>query len=275
MTQTNLAFPSDFLLLSSLSVSQISIWQGSRIDSILPWLQNLRRIIVPVINIKDILICWAPRTGKSPRVTVEQGPECWALPPVFCWHWGYEGQLWKSPSPLAPIFLHTPYRKKSSPLGLAESLGSSGSRGVHVLSTQLCLTLCILPGSSVLGILLARILEMKSEVTQSCPTPCDSMDCSLPGSSVHGIFQARILEWVAIPFSRGPSQPRYRTLVSCMAGRFFTVWATREAPKSSKAVPNADLGYVDVWGGVPPSMGLPPSQLPNPLPTLPHLPQSS
>ena len=46
----------------------------------------------------------------------------------------------------------------------------------------------------------------------------DSMDCSLPGSSVHGILQARILEWVAIPFSRGSSQPRDRTQVSCIAG---------------------------------------------------------
>ena len=45
-------------------------------------------------------------------------------------------------------------------------------------------------------------------VTQSCPTLCDSEDDSLPGSSVHGILQARILEWVAIPFSRGSSQPR-------------------------------------------------------------------
>ena len=55
------------------------------------------------------------------------------------------------------------------------------------------------------------------------------MDCSLPGSSVHGILQARILEWVAISFSRGSSQPRDRTRVSCIAGRFFfTSWATRE-----------------------------------------------
>ena len=45
-------------------------------------------------------------------------------------------------------------------------------------------------------------------LTQSLATLCDSMDCSLPGSSVHGILQARILEWVAIPFSRGSSQPR-------------------------------------------------------------------
>ena len=54
------------------------------------------------------------------------------------------------------------------------------------------------------------------------------MDCSLPGSSFQGILQARILEWVAIPFSRGPSQLRDQTLVSCIVGRFFTFWATKE-----------------------------------------------
>ena len=63
-------------------------------------------------------------------------------------------------------------------------------------------------------------------VTHLCPSLCDHMDCSSPGSSVHGILQARILEWGAIPFSRGPS--RDQTQVSCIAGRFFTVWATRE-----------------------------------------------
>jgi len=52
-----------------------------------------------------------------------------------------------------------------------------------------------------------------SEVTQSCPTLCNPMDCSLPHSSIHGIFQARVLEWVAISFSRGSSQPRDRTHV--------------------------------------------------------------
>ena len=58
---------------------------------------------------------------------------------------------------------------------------------------------------------------------------CDPMDCSLPGSSVHGILQARILEWVAILFSRVSSWPRYWTQVSCIADRFFTNWAMREA----------------------------------------------
>ena len=57
----------------------------------------------------------------------------------------------------------------------------------------------------------------------------DPMDCRLPGSSVHGILLARIPEWVAVPFSRGSSQPRDQTWVSCIAGRYFIIWATREA----------------------------------------------
>ena len=61
------------------------------------------------------------------------------------------------------------------------------------------------------------------EVAQSCPTLCDSMDCSLPGSSVHGIFQAIVLEWIAISFSKGSSQPRDQTRVSCITDRRFTV----------------------------------------------------
>ena len=52
------------------------------------------------------------------------------------------------------------------------------------------------------------------------------MDCSPPDSSVHGILQPRMLEWVAIPFSRGSSGTRDRTSVSCITGRFFTIWAT-------------------------------------------------
>ena len=53
------------------------------------------------------------------------------------------------------------------------------------------------------------------------------------GSSVRGILQASLLKWVAIPFSRRPSQPRDQTHVSCITGRFFTVWVAREAPKAS------------------------------------------
>ena len=69
-------------------------------------------------------------------------------------------------------------------------------------------------------------------VAQLCPTLCDPLNCSPPGSSVHEIFQARILKWVAFPFSKGSSQPRDWTQVSCTAGRFFTIWATREASET-------------------------------------------
>ena len=55
------------------------------------------------------------------------------------------------------------------------------------------------------------------------------LDCSLPGSFVHVILQARVPECVAILFSRESSWPRDQTWVSCIAGGFFTVWATREA----------------------------------------------
>ena len=64
---------------------------------------------------------------------------------------------------------------------------------------------------------------------QSCRTLSNFTDCSPPGSSAHGIFQARILEWAAISSSRRSSWPRDRTRVSHIAGRFFTIWATREA----------------------------------------------
>ena len=61
---------------------------------------------------------------------------------------------------------------------------------------------------------------------QLCPTLCDPMDSSLPGSSVRGILQARILEWVTIPFSRVPSQPRDQTQVFHISVGFFTIWTT-------------------------------------------------
>ena len=63
----------------------------------------------------------------------------------------------------------------------------------------------------------------ESEVAQPCPTLCDPMDYSPPGSSIHGILQARVLEWVAISFSRGSFQARDQTWVSRIVGRCFTI----------------------------------------------------
>ena len=71
---------------------------------------------------------------------------------------------------------------------------------------------------------------------------CDPMDCILPGSSVHGDFQARILEWVVMPSSRGSSQARDQTQVSCIVGGFFTIWATRETQEYWSGKPISSPG---------------------------------
>ena len=86
-----------------------------------------------------------------------------------------------------------------------------------------------LPGNKGPINIRAPNISVKVKVTHSCPTVCDPMDCIRPGSSVHGILQARILEWVAVPFSRGSTQSRNWTQISLTAGGFFTIWVTREA----------------------------------------------
>ena len=81
---------------------------------------------------------------------------------------------------------------------------------------------------------------------------CDPMDCNQSGSSVHGILQARILEWVAIFSSRGSSQPRdwtHVSCVSCTAGGFFTHWAIGEAPTNKgwgKVMNNLEVAWTGI-----------------------------
>ena len=93
---------------------------------------------------------------------------------------------------------------------------------------QMIISLLRLPSVEQEGIFTALSVhvgegEGEDEVAQSCLTLCDPVDCSLPGSSVDGILQARILEWVAISFSRGSSRPRDRTQVSRIGGRRFNL----------------------------------------------------
>ena len=110
------------------------------------------------------------------------------------------------------------------------------SKGLHWLKLRWSLTLsgCYHWGhfkeckASSSGGYVKWSMIKESEVTQSCLTLCDLMDCSLPRSSICGIFQARILEWAATAFSRRSSWPSDWTQVSHIVGRRFTVWATRE-----------------------------------------------
>ena len=79
------------------------------------------------------------------------------------------------------------------------------------------------------------LIRKKVLVAQLCPILCNPMSCSLPGSSVHGIFQARTLEWVAILFSRQSFWPRVGNWISCIAGGFCTIWATKKVKQTSFA----------------------------------------
>ena len=79
-----------------------------------------------------------------------------------------------------------------------------------------------------------------------------------------GILQARVLEWVAMPLSRGSTQPRDQTQVSCIAGRFFTIWATREAQQiyniGKIIIPILLLVESEVYRGFIPQQGFKPEK---------------
>ena len=104
----------------------------------------------------------------------------------------------------------------------------------HSAEGSLCVPLSAAPRTHSIEIFLneqlRHLLECKAWKLESvsCLVLSDYDAMDPPGSSVHGILQARTLEWVAFPFSRGSSQPRDQTHVFHIAGRFFTVWATRE-----------------------------------------------
>ena len=95
--------------------------------------------------------------------------------------------------------------------------GSGGNQFIHG----------IFPSTAPASVHLSACMHqsLQDSLQESCLTLCNPKHCSPPGSSVHGILQARILQWVAMPSSRGSSQPRDQTCVSCVpciASRFFT-----------------------------------------------------
>ena len=91
-------------------------------------------------------------------------------------------------------------------------------------------------------------------VTKSCLTLSDPMDCSMPGSTVHGIFQARIMEWVALSFSRGSSQPRYQTCISCTGMWILhhgATWASEKGMATHSSIVAWRIPWTEEPGGLP------------------------
>ena len=128
--------------------------------------------------------------------------------------------------------------------------GKSTGVGVPLPSPDLCCTIHPLS---------------ESEVAQSCPTLCDPMDCSLPGSSLHGILQARVLEWGAIPFSDHNLCGRHNKVKSLSRVRLCDPWTVaHQAPLSM------GFSRQEYWCGLPfPSPGdLPDPEIEPRSPTL-------
>ena len=173
------------------------------------------------------------------RVCITVRNECWLLKPVSPWYfcnislntlrqliWEIN-QLWSKYDPLN-IFICFLYFSETLLRHGKEFFKTSNHKDKEWGHTQQHQNLEVWKiNERSLNVPVPRVRgppkRKESKVTQSCPTLCDPKDCSLPGSSVHGIFQARVLEWVAIPFSRGSSQPRDQTHASHIAGRCFTI----------------------------------------------------
>ena len=122
----------------------------------------------------------------------------WTFPCGISWTWS------------TSVLLESMIKWPSICLVYLKAFPWSKPQSIFILILTTCVYVCVL-------------------VTQSCLTLCNPVDCSPPGSSVHGILQARMLEWVAVPFSTGSSQLWDQTQVSCIAGIFFTDWVTRKA----------------------------------------------
>ena len=159
--------------------------------SFYPWLVSP----LPFVSLVKLCLAFKTKFKKYPLTSAPQSP-------LHC---------------VAPACIHTLYEKALNMDSRQWLLCFPISVGSTLLQARNCVFFYLL--------FLEQSMMYDScicPVTQSCPTVCNPMDCRLPGSSVHGILQARILEWVAISFSRGSSQPRDITCISCLVGRFFT-----------------------------------------------------
>ena len=164
---------------------------------------------------------WQPRRENVPSLSVCKIRGCseekWSQVLRGCWSW------WRTHD----YFLDSMSMASGCPSRTVSQSMPCSAQTRHLLGlSEPWKTLSQAHPSLSLGCLL--MFSLPAVCVLSCVWLCDSIDCSLPGSSVHGILQVRTLEWVAISFSRESSRPRDQN-VFCTAGRFFTIWATREA----------------------------------------------
>ena len=131
---------------------------------------------------------------------------------VSCSQWGYKSQTQVSDPASSMHATFSPVPMEGGILPFPECHMVEIIQYVGFSHWFLSLSSMLLRSLHVFLWLDRSFLVVKSESAQSCPTLLDPMDCSPPGSSVHGILQARILEWVAISFSRGSSRPRIESV---------------------------------------------------------------
>ena len=143
-------------------------------------------------------------------------------------------------------------------------LSATLEMGRFTLLSSFCLRCFCLPESPRKVVDVFWLEKVKVLVTEACPTLCHPMDCSPPGSSVHGILQARMLEWVAIPFCRGSSQQRDRTWVSWIADSLYHPSHQRELNGCSGHLPDKTTAHAShnlpnkvIAQQEPPRRGLP------------------
>ena len=165
-----------------------------------------------------LLAAWSHSHGKWQSLLVSLG---WAFP-----------RQWEPIAFLKQSWLHKPWfqRKLGMTIFLAV-LETRDSSVVNFSSPQILFTYLLLPWTLLFMFIFLLLKYVGAKSLQLCPSLYDTMDCSSPGSSVHGILQARILEWVAIPLSRGSSRPRDSTcalrLLHWQMGATNSTW---EAP---------------------------------------------
>ena len=171
--------------------------------------------------------CWVVSNSLQPHGLQHTRPPCPSLSPGICSH-SYPSSQWCHPPIASSVTLFSSCLQSFPASGYfpVSRLFASGGQSIGASTSVLPINIqgwfpLGLPWCSDWFDLLA--VQRCVLVSQSCPVLCNSIDCSLSGSFVHRIFQAIIPEWVS--FSRGSSQPRDQTrvsCVSCIAGRFFT-----------------------------------------------------